>query len=250
MEDTKKFIDYCLVALEKDKLLECLDTQLLIKEYYEKVNNVLVLTFHNINLQKAEFICDIYNKIPIVHNFLLLADLFPKKFSLDMDQAKFIIKKKSPPDHVLKAILSFCGTYIKYLSSEKQTPELCKIACAQFGNSILYIKKKIYEYWKIACSQDGTVLQYCPYNIQTDELHRIACAQNGLSLRYVNFQDQAICKIACVQNGMSLKYCHSQYPEICYIACKRTPDALEYVYKEILDYWKREEFDYEKEFTF
>ena len=101
-----------------------------------------------------------------------------------------------------KNLLNKNGRFIYFISDDKKTEDLCKIAVQQVGYLLKFIPedKKTDEICKIAVQQDGPVLVYVPENKKTDEICKIAVQQDqtGYTLQFVpkNKKIDEICRIA------------------------------------------------------
>ena len=113
-------------------------------------------------------------------------------------------------EHDYKNLLNKNGRFIKYISDEKKTEDMCKIAVKTVGYLLKYVPKdkRTYEICKIAVQQTGIALEFVPEDKKTDELCKIAVKEYGCALIYVpeNKKTDEICIIAVQQNGYTLPF--------------------------------------------
>jgi uncharacterized membrane protein YecN with MAPEG domain len=118
---------------------------------------------------------------------------------------------------------------------EERTSELCWIAIAQNGRALKFTSEdeKTQELCRIAVEQDGNALEYVPKQYITPELYQLAVEQDGMTLDIVPEEERTpeLCQLAMEQNGWALQFVpekHKTY-ELCLMAIQQDGEALEYV---------------------
>ena len=91
-------------------------------------------------------------------------------------------------DELDKKILSINGLLLKYI--DRQTDELCEIACKNNINAYQYVNDKTNELNKKLLNINGLILQFI--NNQNDKLCVIALKQNPLSYQYIRDKNKRI----------------------------------------------------------
>jgi hypothetical protein len=129
------------------------------------------------------------------------------KIILDLNN-KFLIedfeffKKKE----LYMNIISNKGIMLKFINSNLQTPEMCKIAILNNGYSLKFVKHEFqtYELCKIAVKQNGLSLDFVKPEYKTYELFKLAVSNNGHSLQFIEhkFQTHELCMIAILKNNL------------------------------------------------
>ena len=111
--------------------------------------------------------------IPIFCNFNIIV-LFEKYGYVFTDDDYILLIKKN-------------GKMLRYISEDKKTNKICKLAVQQNGQALCYVPKdkKTDELCKIAVQQNGCALQDIPDSKKTDEICEIAINKTCAALLYI-----------------------------------------------------------------
>jgi ferritin-like protein len=131
------------------------------------------------------------------------------------------------PEVCLAAVKNYKGT-IKYIPSEKQTLEICKMVVEDKYHAKFICPKKFEEYFpkNYVKLVETDKCKFCgvPEKFQTQEVCLAAVKQNGVSIEYVpeKIITKKLCLVAAKQNGYAIRYIPSKFQteEICLAANK------------------------------
>ena len=100
--------------------------------------------------------------------------------------------------------------FLKDLSKELKTKELCELAFKQNHLALQYFPEEFItqELCEIAIHTHGNLLRFIKLNNRTEELCKIAVQQNGIALQFVpeHLKTEELCELAMKIDGLSLQY--------------------------------------------
>ena len=164
-----------------------------------------------------------------------------------MDDADNTVSKDYIKEHwsILEPICLWLND-LQFIPEELRTPELCKLAVQQNGDSLFYISKKhrTKELCELAVKQNGKSLIDVPLKYRTKELCELAVKKNGNALSEVpntfwkKYRDYTMCLEAVKNNGWALQYVPDKCIDynLCLEAVKQNGESIKHVPEENINY--------------